>query len=245
LIVRLKRIGGRHAPAGRADRVAPAAPPAAPPAAEAPAGPAAGASPGPPSLAADAIVVLGTAVSESGRPSPGLRARMARALALYDRDAAPFMLLTGGGNGTPPEAEVMRRLALAHGVPDSALVLEPTARTTFENAARSAAILRERGWRRAILVTSWPHLPRALLAFRAAGVRAVGRAAPAAATPVPFRRTWHYLAYEAAALAWYAAVLTAGRMRVRRCFEAGGRNPPRQPAEDASEPVRRTDRPNN
>ena len=161
--------------------------------------------------AADVIVVLGTAVSESGRPSPGLQARVARAVALYRAGAAPFLLFTGGGRGTPPEAVVMRRLAQAAGVPDDALVLEPSARSTFENAALSAAIIRTRGWQRVILVTSWPHLPRALLAFRAAGVRARGRAAAAAATPVPFRRRWHYLVYETAALAWYGWVIASGR----------------------------------
>ena len=160
---------------------------------------------------ADVIVVLGTAVSESGRPSPGLRARVERAVVLYRAGAAPFLLLTGGGRGTPPEAAVMRRLARSAGVPDEALVLEPMARSTFENAALSAAIIRARGWRRVILVTSWPHLPRALLAFRAAGVRARGHAAAAAATPVPFRRGWHYLAYESAALVWYGWVIATGR----------------------------------
>ena len=160
---------------------------------------------------ADVVVVLGTAVSESGRPSSGMRARMECALGLYDAGAAPFLLLTGGGSGPLPEAEVMRRLAIAAGVPSEALVLEPTARSTFENAARSVAIIRARGWQRVIVVTSWPHLPRALLAFRAAGVRAVGRAAAAAATPVPFRRSWHYLAYELLAIAWYAGVILAGK----------------------------------
>lgn len=183
---------------------------------------------------ADVVVVLGTAVSFSGRPSPGMRARMERALALYHAGAAPVLLLTGGGNGPVGEAEAMRRLAIAAGVPDEALVLEPTARSTFENAARSAAITRARGWRRVIVVTSWPHLPRALLAFRAAGISAVGRAARAAATPVPFRRSWHYLAYEALALAWYGGVILLGRQpTVRRVAlpqpSADSRPPP--PAE--------------
>ena len=162
---------------------------------------------------ADVIVVLGTAVSESGRPSPGLRARVARGIELYRAGAAPFLLFTGGGRRAMPEATVMRRLARDAGVPDAALVLEPTARNTFENADRSVAIIRARGWQRVILVTSWPHLPRALLAFRAAGVRATGQAAPAAATPVPFRRAWHYLLYETAALAWYGWVILTRRPR--------------------------------
>lgn len=161
--------------------------------------------------AADVIVVLGSAVSDTGRPSPGLRARMDRAVSLYREGAADRLLLTGGGRRRMTEADVMRRLAVEAGIPESRLVLEPTARSTFENAARSAKILQERGWRRAILVTSWPHLPRALLAFRMAGVRAAGRAAAAAPTPVPFRRRWHYGFYEALALAWYAAVILAGR----------------------------------
>ena len=67
----------------------------------------------------------------------------------------------------------MARLALDRGVPSERIVLEETARTTWENARECARIIRERGWRRVVLVTDDFHRPRAMLAFRAFGVRAM------------------------------------------------------------------------
>jgi hypothetical protein len=60
---------------------------------------------------ADAIVVLGC----------GDRARLARrvgrGIELFRDEAAPLLLLSGGGRGAEPEAAIMQRLALASGVP--------------------------------------------------------------------------------------------------------------------------------
>jgi uncharacterized SAM-binding protein YcdF (DUF218 family) len=50
------------------------------------------------------------------------------------------------------------------------VVLERESRNTRENAERSARIVRERGWRTLLLVTSAMHAPRAEAAFRGAGL---------------------------------------------------------------------------
>jgi uncharacterized SAM-binding protein YcdF (DUF218 family) len=118
---------------------------------------------------ADAIVVLGCS-------SPArLARRIERGIELFRRGAAPLLLLSGGGLGTEPEAEVMRRLALASGVPEAALLLEPHSRNTWENAEESARLLRRRGLRRVVLVSDRAHLPRAALLFRLAGLDIGGR----------------------------------------------------------------------
>ena len=49
--------------------------------------------------------------------------------------------------------------------PEVELVLEPTARTTVENATRTLPLLLERGIDRAVIVCSAPHLVRARLFF--------------------------------------------------------------------------------
>ena len=69
----------------------------------------------------------------------------------------------------------MRRLALASGVPEAALLLEPHSRNTWENAEESAHLLRLRGLRRVVLVSDRAHLPRAALLFRLAGLAVAGR----------------------------------------------------------------------
>lgn len=120
---------------------------------------------------ADAIVVLGAQVHRDGRPSAALRGRVRRAAALYHAGFAPRLILTGGvGEAGIAEAAVMEALAVAHGVPASALVLEPRATRTLESARAVGAIARAAGWRSVIVVSDPFHLRRSGLLFRAEGL---------------------------------------------------------------------------
>lgn len=111
-----------------------------------------------------------------GCPSSSrLRRRVNRAVELFRRGLAPALVLSGGGRGSTAEAEIMRRCALARGVPESALLVEPYSRDTLGNARETARLLCARGWRRVILVSDATHLPRATLLFHLAGVDVVGR----------------------------------------------------------------------
>jgi uncharacterized SAM-binding protein YcdF (DUF218 family) len=124
------------------------------------------------------IVVLGAKVLPDGRPSGAMERRMQVALALYRAGVAPVLLLSGGGQPIP-EAEVMRRMALAAGVPESALMLEPMSRNTLENATQAALLLAARPDTAIVLVTDRYHAFRARMLFRLVGltVRAVHVAA--------------------------------------------------------------------
>jgi uncharacterized SAM-binding protein YcdF (DUF218 family) len=119
---------------------------------------------------AEAIVILGCGSAAR------LACRVERGVELFRQGAAPLLLLSGGGHGAEPEAVIMRRLALAAGVPEAALLLEPGSRNTSENASESARLLRRRGLRRVVLVSDRAHLPRAALLFRLAGLGIAGRA---------------------------------------------------------------------
>lgn len=124
---------------------------------------------------ADAIVVLGCPAS------PRLDRRIERAIELYRAGAAPLLVASGGGRGRLAEAEIVRRAALAHGIPEDAVRTEPRSRDTFENARNTARILRPLGLRRVVLVSDRTHLPRARLLFRLEGVAiaaAIGVPAP-------------------------------------------------------------------
>ena len=125
---------------------------------------------------ADAIVVLGCRLRPDGTPSQRLRRRVARAVDLYRAEAAPLVVLSGGGDGAVVEAEVMRSLMLAAGVADVALLCEPGSSNTVENARYTARLLHRRDFSRVILVSDRTHLPRAALLFRLAGLEVVGRA---------------------------------------------------------------------
>lgn len=144
-------------------------------------------------MKADAIVVLGCT------PSVRLERRVARGVRLYQEGVAPVLLLSGGGSGPVPEAEIMRGTALACGVPAAALAIEPNSRDTLENARETARLLHERGWRTVVLVSDSTHLPRAALLFCLAGVEVAGRSGvPAPSLPGEVGAAIR----EAAALPW-------------------------------------------
>jgi uncharacterized SAM-binding protein YcdF (DUF218 family) len=150
---------------------------------------------------ADAIVVLGC------RGAAALTRRVECGVGLFRAGAAPVLVLSGGGYGAVPEAERMRRAALAAGVPEAALLIDPVSRDTFENARETARLLRPRGVASVVLVSDRTHLPRAALLFRLAGLRVAARAAPPAAR---LRREAVAAVREIAALPWslMRAVLT-------------------------------------
>jgi uncharacterized SAM-binding protein YcdF (DUF218 family) len=120
---------------------------------------------------ADAIVVLGC------RGRAALKRRLGIGIRLFDAGVAPLLVLSGGGSGPLPEAEIMRRAAIAHGVPETAMLVDTVSRNTVENARETARLLSARGLRSVLLVSDRVHLPRAALLFHLAGLRVVGRAA--------------------------------------------------------------------
>lgn len=120
---------------------------------------------------ADAIVVLGAQVHRDGRPSAALRGRVHRGVTLYHTGHAPRLIMTGGvGEAGIAEAAVMQGIAYGLGVPERAVVLEPTATSTAESALAVAAICARAGWWSVIVVSDPFHLARTALLFRAAGL---------------------------------------------------------------------------
>jgi uncharacterized SAM-binding protein YcdF (DUF218 family) len=121
-----------------------------------------------------AIVLLGAMLLADGRPGPALMRRTDHAARLWAEGRAGVILATGGPEGADlTEAEAMRRRLRDQGVPESAILLEPRARDTYQNALFSIPLLRAEGLGRAILVSDRYHLPRALMLFRLMGCPAV------------------------------------------------------------------------
>ncbi|MCU0689914.1 MAG: YdcF family protein [Polyangiaceae bacterium] len=140
-----------------------------------------------PPLSADVIVVLGARVLVDGSPDAALRRRLERAADLFRQAVAPVVVCSGGRRWHGyPEALSMRRHLLQEGVPERAIVLEPFARTTSENAFFAARILRLANWSRVVLVSCGWHLPRAARDFARCGVTTIPVAAqtPPASRPV-------------------------------------------------------------
>lgn len=116
----------------------------------------------------DAIICLGAGMSRTGgwevADSASTRRAMTCAM-LYAEGLAPIVLFTGFGHEEGSAASAMARVAMDLGVPAEAIVLEEQARSTFQNAAFSAALLPD-GTRRVIVVTDRFHLLRSAVIFR-------------------------------------------------------------------------------
>ncbi len=121
---------------------------------------------------AEAIVVLGGGVHLNGSLTAGSLERTLYGAALYRRGMAPHVIFSGGVVRDAPraEAEAMAELAGQLGVPKEAMLLERASGTTYENAVEVVRLMRKRGLRRALLVTSATHMYRSQLAFRRQGV---------------------------------------------------------------------------
>ena len=123
---------------------------------------------------AECILVLGAGVW--GRePSPVLEDRLATALALYRRGAAPRILVSGDhASSRYDEPGTMARWLTARGVPEEAIFLDHAGFDTHSSMVRARRVF---GATDAIVVTQAFHLPRSLYLGEAAGLRVQGVAA--------------------------------------------------------------------
>ena len=132
---------------------------------------------------ADAIVVLGGATRPHVAPRPWVEVNEAgdRPLygaKLYQDGKAPLLLLSGGrvtwrGGVGGSEAADMAELAIAMGVPKSAIVEEDTSLNTYQNAVKVKQILQQRNLQKILLVTSATHMPRSYAIFQKQGIDAI------------------------------------------------------------------------
>ena len=78
-----------------------------------------------------------------GRIDQDLAARLERAVSLWsERPPASVVLLGGGAQGEPSEAEIARRALVARGVGDVPLKLEAQSRDTLQNLRNARELLR-------------------------------------------------------------------------------------------------------
>ena len=100
--------------------------------------------------------------------------RFTNALELYKSGKIKKILITGGKGqlmlgGEPREAPHTKAFLLKIGIPESDIIIESQSRNTYENAAYTQQLLKERGLQdqRLLLITSAWHMPRAIRCFEA------------------------------------------------------------------------------
>ena len=120
----------------------------------------------------DCILVLGCGVRPDGSPSDMLEDRMKRAIQLYQAGWSDVLLLSGDNRAADyNEVGVMKAYALAHGVPEKALVLDHAGLCTYDSMYRAGAIF---GAARVVVITQEFHISRALYIGKALGLECWG-----------------------------------------------------------------------
>ena len=122
------------------------------------------------SESADCIVVPGAAVWRDRTPSDALRYRLQKAAELYAEGRAPWVVVTGGGEGNYAEGEVMCDWLVEHGVPRAVIIVENESSTTRDSGINVAALMHARGLRSALVVSQWFHVARTRLCLAQQGV---------------------------------------------------------------------------
>lgn len=125
----------------------------------------------------DVIVVLGARIMPDGEISTTLLHRLNKALEVYGAGYADHVIVCGAQGADEPEAEAdaMARYLIKNGVPGDRVLRDPNSYDTAQNLSNAKAIMSERGFASAIIVTSEYHLQRALWLARDVGLSATGQ----------------------------------------------------------------------
>ncbi|QRN94667.1 YdcF family protein [Archangium violaceum] len=153
-----------------------------------------------PDVTYDAVIVLGgavdsSAIERSGMPeyNPAVE-RVLRGFELLREGHARQVLFTAGTIDTRPEAlveaDVLSKQLQTWGIPPERIVTEGRSRNTRENAVESERIIREKGWKTLLMVTSAAHMPRAQATFAAVGLKPDTLAVDVRAREWIIRSTW-------------------------------------------------------
>ena len=129
----------------------------------------------------DTIIVLGAKLI-GDQPSTMLRLRLDEAILLYNQGFAQTIIVSGaqGLDEIATEASIMRNYLVVQGIPPEKIYLEEKSYNTYQNLLNSKAIMREHGFRHAIIVSNASHIRRSLVLAQQLGIEASGSPAPMA-----------------------------------------------------------------
>lgn len=130
-----------------------------------------------PLVPSDAVIVLGARVMPDGELSTTLQHRIDKGLEVFRESGAPYLIVCGAQGADEPltEADAMAQYLISEGVPESAILRDPTSFDTRQNLLNAKALMAENGLSTAIVVTSEYHLQRALWLARDVGLSATGQ----------------------------------------------------------------------
>ena len=121
---------------------------------------------------ADCILVLGCLVKPNGKPSDMLSDRLRCGVELYNKGAAPKILMSGDhGTEDYNEVQAMKNYATDRGIPSTDIFMDHAGFCTYDSIYRAKEIF---GAKKIIIVTQRYHLYRALYIAESLGIDATG-----------------------------------------------------------------------
>ena len=122
----------------------------------------------------DIMVILGGGVMSSGgfrrypEASGATYSRVFNGIKIFRQSVAKVLVLSGAGGHRDGEtnADVMKNIAIALGIPENKIITEGKSRNTMEHAIELAKLFPLEERMRIDIVTSALHMPRAVQAFR-------------------------------------------------------------------------------
>jgi len=125
---------------------------------------------------AEYAVVLGNQVTESGRPSARLAARLDRAIDIYQKGIVRKIIVSGAtGAEGHNEANVMAAYLRVAKIPRRDIIIDTDGCNTMATARNAKFII---GGKSVVVVTQYFHIPRTRLAFGKVGFKHIGAAYP-------------------------------------------------------------------
>ncbi len=119
-------------------------------------------------------IVFGAQVLPGGQLSVALAHRVDAAIVLYRAGKVRQLLMTGDNReDNYDEPDAMRAYAIAHGVPEGAILTDAAGLRTYDSCYRARSVFGIAP-DEAIVVTQAYHLPRAIFTCDGVGVRAIG-----------------------------------------------------------------------
>lgn len=120
----------------------------------------------------DCIVVLGCFVNEDGTPCNLLKDRLDTAIELYNKGAAPKIIMSGDHSSDDyNEVAAMKKYAVKHGVPSEDIFMDHAGYSTYETVYRAKEVF---GADKVIFVTQEYHLYRTVYLAEKMGMDAYG-----------------------------------------------------------------------
>lgn len=150
---------------------------------------------------ADAIIVLGGGTEPNIPPRSMVEMnsagdRVTYAFKLYKEGTAPAIILSGGNISFLEEssftpAENMAGMLEMLGIPGEALILQGKSENTEQDAIYSCEIVKEKGFKNVVLVTSAFHMPRSVALFESQGCKVIPAPADFSITEAGWQKLWH------------------------------------------------------